>query len=270
MNDITQPRYFDVLRALHRGGLSLWLNRKALIPLTLVPTVVAFLTLMFMRGAVPDDATPFLLALVQIPADFAVGLLSALIIFIIVSAPNKQDSDKPVMFTLNLNTQKKVFVSAALAHVVFSYFAGGVFGVMSMIYKPMEQAAQNEVPPSMGGLVLLFLTFFILVYGMRLMFLPILITARGDVKSFFRHNKAVGFSLPVFLLKLATTLPVGFAVLMLTAPFMVGAEGGSDSIPPVQLAFIDFITDFGSVIATAWMYAALSVGYRQMRDGAVQ
>lgn len=268
MSDIIpQPRYFDVFRALHRGGLSLWLNRRALIPLTLIPTIVAFLTLMFMRGGLPEDTSPFMFAVVQIPADFATGVLCALIIFIIMSAPRKKDSDKPVMFTLNLSTQKNLFASTAIAHVAFNYFAGGIFGVMNAIYRPMQQAAQNDVPPSMGGLVILLAIFFILLYGIRFMFLPILLIARDDVRGFYRRNKTVALSLPVFLLKIATSLSVGLVVLFTSIPFMGGASS-AETIPTIQMAFIDFVTAFGSVIATAWMYAALAIGYRQMRDGA--
>ncbi len=272
MNHIQpRPQYFEVFRALHRGGLSLLLNRKTLLPMTMIPTVVTFLTLMLMRGGMPQDTSPFLMAVVQIPSDFVTGLLCALIIFIILSAPKKRDNEKPVIFTLNLNEKKGLFISAALANVVFSYFLNGMYGLLTLIYEPLQQASQTaETPPSMAAITGLSILLFILFYAVRFIMLPVLIIAHNDIRGFFARNKQVGFSFPIFVLKILTTFSIGFCVLMISSPFLASASGEGQSIPTIQLAIIDFITAFGSVLSSAWVYAALAVGYRQMTEGKVK
>lgn len=234
--------------------------------MTLIPTVVTFLTLMVMRGGLGEDSSAFILSLVQIPADFVTGMFCALIIFIIVNAPRKKDKDKPVMFTLNLTEKKGLFINAAIAHVIFGYFAGGVLGLMMMVYEPMQQAVDNGAQPSVAAMLLVGLFLFVFFYGVRFILLPVLIVAGYDVVAFFKRYALVGFSLPVFLLKAATTMAVGFFVMIITVPLM-SAGGGMENISTVQLGLIDFVTSFGNVVATAWMYAALAVGWRELVEG---
>ena len=267
MNNITKPTYFEIIRALHRGGLSLWLNRKTLLPMTFIPTIITFLSLMIIRGGLPPEATPFLMAVVQIPADFVTGLFCALIIYIIVSAPKKKDSEKPVVFSLNLKEKKSLFISAAIANVVFSYFVNGIYGLMNMIYAPLQAASEVEgATPSMGGMFALLGLLFVLFYGVRFILIPILLIAGQDIRGFYSRYKQIGFSLPIFSLKLLTTFSIGFVVLLISAPLMAGG-GEGNPIPTVQMGIIDFLTAFGGVISTAWCYAALAIGYRQMVEG---
>ena len=266
-NKLPQPKYFEIIRALHRGGLSLWLNRRALFPMTLVPVVVTFLTVMFARGGLPEDASPFILALIQIPANFVIGLFSALIIFIIINAPKKKDKDKPVLFTLNLTEKKGVLLTAAGAHVVFGYFAAGIFGVIQMIYRPIQLAAESNTPPSIMAIVVLFALFFILLYGMRFLILPILIVAGLDIKNFYLWHRSFGLSIPIFAVKAITTMTVGFSVLLISSPILVSVGDDGGAIPTTQMAIVDFATAFGSVLASAWCYACLSIGFRQMVEG---
>ena len=104
-------QYFEVFKSLHRGGLSLYLNRRALLPLTSLPIGITFLTLALIRHYVPTDTSNFTNALLQIPADFCIGLFSSLIILIIMNAPRKKDTSKPVMFSMNLRDKRDILIA---------------------------------------------------------------------------------------------------------------------------------------------------------------
>jgi hypothetical protein len=55
---------------------------------------------------------------------------------------------------------------------------------------------------------------------------------------------------------------VGFFI-MFPAAAVMGAEGDAS---PIQMALVDFAVAFGNVVSSAWAYAALAVGLRQMTD----
>jgi len=265
MNKIERPNpYFEVIRALHRGGLGLWLNRKTLMPMTLVPIIVTFLTLMVMRANFPDNEMPseFVSALIQIPADFVTGIFCALIIVIIMKAPKKSDKDKPVLFTLNIMERKDLLLAGAIAHVVIVYLFSGVLGAMQLVFEPIQAASQAQEAPNMMHTIMLFGLMGFIFYAMRFLLLPILIIGQIDIKSFFQKNHKVGFSLPIFAVKLATGLGAGVIIIVvnsLIAP--------TENVNPTQMAIGDFVSSLVRVIATAWGYAALSIGVRQMLEG---
>jgi len=269
----TSPKYFEILRALHKGGLSLWLNRRILLPMTLVPIVVTFLTLMIVRSMQPAEGepeiSPFLMALTQIPADFVTGSFCALIILIIMNAPKKSDDAKPVMFQLNIMDRKDLILAGAVAHVLAGYFASGVIAVMSILHDPIQQAAQNgeEATVNLGHVFILMLMTGAIFYAARFFMLPVLLVAERDAKEFYKRFRSLGLSLPIFLVKIATAICVGFVFLL---PMSILVEGASDPdhITMMHYAIIDLATAFGTVIAAAWGYAALSVGLRQMMETA--
>lgn len=264
----SQSAYFDIFRALKRGGLSLWLNRRVLLSLTMVPTAVSFLTLMLMRDIMPNNPSPFLMALIQIPSDFITGLFCALIIFIIISAPKKRDSEKPVIFTLNLKEKKGLFVSAAIANVVFTYFLNGMYALMTIIYLPMQKAAETDTPPSTMAFIVMLVLMAMLLYMLRFIFLPVLLIAGDDIRAFFKRHKKMGLSFHVFAVKMLATIAIGFCILLLSSPMIAGAAGdGETSASIVRYALADLIAAFGGVISAAWVYASLSVAYRQMIEG---
>jgi hypothetical protein len=284
---VPQPKYFGILRALHRGGLSLWLNRHTLLPMTLVPTVVTFLTLMIIQLIIRDNdsgmavgdmvtegdiqglsnVSPFLIALIQIPADFVMGMFSALIIFIIMNAPEKNDKDKPVMFTLNVMERKDLLIKAAIAHVVIGYLAAGLFGLMSSIYSVAGAGVEESGQANILYFILTICILLAVFYGVRLLMLPILIIANIDAVSFFKQFKSVDFSIPIAAVKGGTLLSIGIVLLFLSSFF--SALGGGVEGPATNIfsGIADFINAFGVVIATAWGYAALAIGLRYMMKG---
>jgi hypothetical protein len=255
-------QYFEILRALHKGGLSLWLNRKALMPMAFIPVVVTFLTLALTRGEGFSEISPFTLALIQMPADFVTGIFCALIIVIIMNAPKKGDSDAPIMFSLNIMDKKHVMIAGAIAHVVFGYLTIGLYGVMDLLAAPMKAAADAGTPPTLDKMVLLLVLLAIGFYAVRFMMLPILIVADMDIKEFFAHYKGVGLSAPIFLVKAGTVFGLGLVMYLPLGLLMAGANG--ETISVIQMGLMDFATALGSVFATAWAYASLSIGMRQM------
>ena len=235
--------------------------------MTLIPVIVTFLTMMVMRGMTGADGgevdiSYFIMAMVQIPADFVVGIFCALVVFIIINAPSKKDKDKPVMFTLNILERKDLLLAGALAHVVISYLSGGFYGGLLMMYEPMQQAASETQQVSGGMLFLTGALMAVFFYAVRFLMLPVLVIAQTDIKGFYRANMGYGLSIPVFLVKAATALVVGFFVMFPAAAMM----GAGDDVHPAQMAVIDFALAFGNVLATAWAYAALAIGFRQMMD----
>ena len=263
-------QYFEIIRAIHRGGLSLWLNRKTLMPMTLVPIIVTFLTLMVMRANFPDGVEPsaFVLALMQIPAEFVTGIFCSLIIFIIMNAPKKGDKDAPVMFSLNIMERKDLLLMGAIAHVVFGYFASGAVGAMQLLFEPMQEAAKVDQAPSMLNIIILFTIMGFLFYAVRFIVFPILVIGKVDFKVFYAQHRNVGFSLPIFAVKFVTTT-VATLIIYAVATVLLGASGGGENMNPTQMAILDMFMAIGSVISTAWAYAALSIGVRQMLEGKV-
>ncbi len=263
--DSKSPQYFDVFRALHRGGLSLWLNRRTLMPMTLVPIIVTFLTLMVIRANFTDGEMPssFVMALMQIPSDFVTGIFCSLIIFIIMNAPKKGDKDAPVVFSLNIMERKDLLVAGAIAYVVFGYLAAGILGLMQMVFVPIQAASQAEEAPNMIHIILFFGLVGFVLYAIRMILLPILIIGKIDVLHFYNGYKKLGFSLPIFVVKLATSISAGLFIFIVLGAF----SGGGENTSPIQMAIIDFATAFGSVISSAWAMAALSIGVRKMLEG---
>ena len=247
------------------GGLSLWLNRKTLLPMTLIPTIVTFLTLMVSRMDGLQDSSAFQLALFQIPADFIAGIFCSLIIFIILNAPKKKDNDAPVMFQLNILGRKDLLIGGAVAYLVFGYLIAGVYGVLGFVFEPIQEAANNQESANPALLIPMFIIMLFVFYMMRFAMLPIVAIADVNAISFFKQFKSFGFSVPIFLVKVATTLAVG---LVLYVPLQ-GLFGGTSNETgvPATMAIIDFGFAFGAVIAAAWGSAALAIGYRQMVEG---
>ena len=268
-NDTQHPVYFDVFRALHRGALSLWLNRRALLPMTMIPTIVTFLTIMMMRGFQTEDTSTFTLALIKIPSDFVTGLLCALVIYIIMNAPRKGDNDKPKMFVLNVTARKDLLVSAAFLHVVIGYFASGLFAVSEIITAPIQADIQANAEPSVGYeiVILTFLIITLFFYATRLLLLPILVMSKWDIIDFYKHQKSFGLSLPILIIKALTTFAAGLiAIVIVSLLQSPGADADTLSTQPIAMGIIDFCASWLSVIATVWCYASLTVGFRQMTE----
>jgi hypothetical protein len=267
---IIQPSpYFEILRALHRGGLSLWLNRRALLPMTLIPTIVTFLTLMLMRanmGDTTENVSSFMLALLQIPADFITGIFCSLVIFIIMKAPKKNDKDAPVMFAVNIFERKDLIIAGAVAHVIFGYFASGIFGIMQMIYNPIQDAAAQQEPASLPTVIMMFGLLAVVFYGIRFILLPLLIIAQIDIREFYKKFPKFGFSLPIFAVKLATGSTAGVIIFFIGSLILSASGGTTENASLTQLGLVDFVTSFATVLSTAWAYAALAIGLRQLLE----
>jgi hypothetical protein len=84
-----------------------------------------------------------------------------------------------------------------------------------------------------------------------------------DIKSFFKTHLSFSFSAPIFLVKFASTSAVGLCIYVLMQGVLIGRQAG-DVLTPIQGGILDFATAIASVIATAWAYASLCVGLRQM------
>ncbi len=263
-----QPKYFDIIRALHRGALSLWLNRKTFMPMTLVPTLVTFLTLMVMRvnfmGEGMEQPSAFTMALMQIPADFVTGLFCALIIFIIVNAPKKDDKQAPVVFTLNIMERKDLLLAAAGASVIISYIGAGLLGIMQMIFDQIKAAAELEQSPNMIYTIAFFIIVGFIIYAVRFVTLPVLIIAKIDIAHFYMRYRAFGFSLPILAIKFLVMLAVGGVAVVLAS--VIANANGDASATPTQMALVDFVTAFGSVAMSAWVAASLAIGIRRMME----
>lgn len=255
--------YFPIFKSLHRGGLSLWLNRRALLPLVGLPFGVALVTLILMRTYAPKDISPFMQAMLQIPADFAIGLFCAIVIAIIMNAPKKDENSGPVTFSLNLSEKKKLLIGGAIAHTLFGYLYMGGFTLVDMVSKPLRAAAENE------NIIRWDLTFLLAVcmaaglYAIRFALLPILVVAHIDIRMFYNKFRAFGLSLPVFFVKIIAMMTIGF-ILLLPMSFSNTADGAS--VDTVTRLVLDISGAMAAVIAHAWAYAALSVGVRTMME----
>ena len=254
---------FPLWDCLKPGGLSLWLNRQALLPLTALPVGVTFVTLALIRTYAPADVSHFTQALFQIPSDLAIGLFCSLILVIIMNAPKKNTKD-PVTFNLNLADKKRVMFAGAVAHVVFSYLYIGAFAGTDLIAAPLREAsaAKQEVRLDLTLLVIGMLVFG--VYAIRFALLPILIVAGLDIKDFYRRFKGFGLSFPVLFIKLATTFTLGILILL---PLGAMTPPDGETLTLAQGIVVDFAAAFAAVLSHAWGYAALAIGMRYMIDG---
>lgn len=264
----TNPVYFDIFRALHRGGLSLWLNRRAFFPMTLIPTIVTFFTIMIIRGIGEDSASAFALALLKIPSDFVTGLLSAVVIYIILNAPRKGDNDKPAIFVLNITERKDLLISAAILHVIIAYFASGLFAGSEYIMGPIHQAIENNTDPeiSAGVILPLILIFIIFLYGIRFLMAPIVMMGNHNIISFFKSYASFGISFPIIMVKVLTVLSTGFVVMFLISILQAFNQSSGADASPIVMGFIDFFVSWFSVFSTVWFYAAMTIGFRQMTE----
>lgn len=258
----TQPSYFPIFKSLQRGGLSLWLNRRSLLPLTMLPILVTFVTLALMRVYAPEDVSHFTLALMQLPADFAIGLFCALIIAIIMSAPKKDEKSGPMMFSLNLNEKRRILVAGAMAHTIFSYLYLGSFALTDMVAEPLRIAADNQEAVRMDLTILVIVLLLAGLYAVRFALLPVLVVGEMNIKGFYKKFKGFGFSFPVFFVKVVCMMAVGFLLVM---PFSLGmTEGQEMSIE--QGILLDFASACSAILSHAWAYATLAVGVRIMTD----
>lgn len=258
---------FPVFESLKRGGLSLWLNRRALLPLSAMPLGIAFLTLTLIRGFAPKNMSEFTLALFQIPADMAIGMFCALVILIISYAPKKTDA-KPVMFTVNVIDKKRLLLAGAIAHTIFSYLFLGVFALIGILTQPIEEAQKATgdaaMPDPQWGLVALSLVVFLFaLYAVRFALLPVLVVSGRAIGAFFRQYKAFYLSFPVILIMLLTSLAVSFVLFI---PVSIFPETDPALVTPVQAVVIDLCAAVAKLAAHAWSYAALAVGVRIMTE----
>jgi hypothetical protein len=254
---------FPVIDSLKRGGLSLWLNRTALLPLTSLPLGVTFITLSLLRTYAPDDMSYFMQAVCQIPADFAIGLFCSLIIVIIMNAP-KKDSKDPVKFTMNLADKKRLMLAGAVAHTVFGYLYMGGFALTDQIAAPLRMAAESEQAVRMDLTLLVIAMLVIGLYAVRFALLPVLAVADMDIKDFYTRFKKFGLSFPILFIKIATMLAVG-TVLILPLSSMAPPEG--ESLNLIDGVVIDILAAMAAVFSHAWAYAAMAIGVRHMMEG---
>jgi hypothetical protein len=105
-----------------------------------------------------------------------------------------------------------------------------------------------------------------ILYAVRFMLLPVLIIGKIDIRTFYYRYKTFGLSLPILGVKFISMLAIGGVVVIL-ASVISGANGEADATP-TQLALIDFITAFGSVLMAAWVSASLAIGIRKMVEDA--
>ena len=261
------PFYFEVLKSLHKGGMSLWLNRRTLMPMMVLPTVVTFMILTIAQsGALGDRLSPFQLALIQLPSDFITGLFCALIIVIIMNAPKKEERSGPMMFSLNIMEKRSLMIKGAIAHMIIAYLASGLYGGLQGLVEPMKASAEAEAPR--GDLMLIVIVGAVAsFYAIRAFLLPIFFVADMDATDFYKRHKGFGLSVPIFMIKMLTTIG-GMVVFLLPLSVIVsaaqGQEGGAGMV--VQM-LTDLVMAFASVVITAWGYASLSIGVRQMMEG---
>ena len=237
-------------------------------PMTLVPTIVTFLTLMIISDTFPGKELPsfFTIALIQIPADFVTGIFCSLIAFIILNAPKKEDKDAPIMFTLNIMERKDLILKGAIVYVIFGYLISGAMGFMHAVFEPIQQAAQAKQGASLSSTFFLFFLMAILFYGFRFILLPILIIGQIDIAGFYKKYSKFGFSFPIFFVKALPSLI--FSLMIFTiGPLFRGSE---DTLSPVAEGIIHFISGFGTVLAAAWTMASLSIGIRKMLEGGAE
>lgn len=253
---------FPVIDSLKRGGLSLWLNRNALLPLTALPIGVTFVTLSLLRTYSPDDLSYFMQALFQIPADFAIGIFCSLIIVIIMNAP-KKDSKDPVIFTMNLADKKRVMLAGAVAHTVFGYLYMGGFALTDKIAEPLRIAAEAQQPVRMDLTLLVIALLVAGLYAVRFALLPVLAVADMDIRDFYKRFKAFGLSFPILFIKIATMLAAGI-ILILPLSSMTPPEG--ESLNFIDGFLIDFVASIAALLSHAWAYAAMAIGVRYMID----
>ena len=264
MND---PKYFEIFKSLHRGGLSLWLNRTALLPLTALPIGITFLTMSLIRYYAPDDVSHFTSALVQLPADFCIGIFASLIILIIMSAPKKKDDGKPMMFAMNLANKKSILIAGALAHTVFGYLYIGGFALMDKIAEPLRIAAQQSEPQvDMGQTLIVIALLLVGLYTVRFALLPVLVVGNIDPKSFYKKFMHFGLSIPVFFIKAITMVAVGLALIIPLGLIDSIDENAAQGTVIMGGIIMDFTSAFATVIAHAWAYASLAIGVRSMME----
>lgn len=257
--------YFPIFRCLKQGGLSIWLNRFSLLPLSLLPIIVTFVTLTVLRSYNEADLSPLTLAIIQIPADLIIGLYCALIIMIIMAAPKeKKEGDAPMAFSINLKDKKNVMIAAAIAHTLFGYLFLGGFAIADLIMEPLRAAeTQEQINPIL--IVLLALLGLIGLYVIRFNLLPVLIIGETDIKSFFLKYKMFGLSLPILFTKLMCLFSIGFVAYLPLAIFGMAPTPDSLNEPSAgESFFFDLFSAISAVISYAWMYASLAYGVRLM------
>lgn len=254
---------FPIFDSLKRGLLSLWLNRLALLPLTTLPLGVTFITLTLIRTYAPDDASQFAQAMMQVPADFAIGLFCSLIVLIIMSAPRKNKKDT-VVFTLNVTSKKRLLIAGAIAHTLFGYLFMGGFALIDMVGEPMRQInAQNPTIIRWDLMLLVIAMFVATLYLIRFALLPILVVAEMDVKNFFRTYPQFKLSFPIIFIKLGTMMA---AALVLLSPVFLLVPQGDVELNVIQTLLVDICASLTTVAYHAWGYAALAIGLRSMLD----
>ena len=263
-NQPSPPAYFDVMRALQKGGLSLWLNRRSLLPMLFLPVIATFITQTLMQsGTFGESPSLFLLALINLPSDFIIGLLCSLVIVIIMNAPKKDDRSGPMMFSLNIIEKRSVMIKAAIVHAVIGYLSAGLAVSMFSMYEIMVIEAEKNIARTDLFFLMIGLTVCTL-YGLRLFLLPIFVVADIDARLFYAEHKNFGISFPIFFVSLLIFLGVFIAALFPLSIILSFNQAEQSSM------MISMMIDVGrsliTVIISVWNYASLSVGLRQMID----
>lgn len=260
--------YFEIFNTLKRGFLSVWLNHRSLLPMATFPVFVMFFTLMAMNSFLPDEPSYFVLALAQLPADFAIGMYSAFIILIIMAAPKRKKGDKPMMFTMNVTEHKGLLFTGAVAHMVVNYLSMGGLAIMNKFAAPLHQALETESTiPTVAALGLI-ISLSIGLYAVRFTLLPILLIGKKDVPSFYKQNMQFGLSVPVFFVKFLTMTAASAVILI---PLSMIAPADAETVAATTLdfntVFISFVSSCATVFAHIWAYATLAIGVRVMTEG---
>lgn len=256
--------YFPIMTSMQKGGLSLWLNRRSLLPLTLIPILVSLVTLLLSPLYMKEESSSLILAIVQIPADFTIGLFCALIIVIMMNAPKKEDSKGPVAFSINLSEKKNLLIAAAVAHTLFGYLMLGGFALTDLVAQPMRAALeQQQARLDLAALMVVMLVAGL--YVVRFSLLPVLIIGGLDIRAFYIRYKAFGLSLPVFFIKALAMLGIGFVILLPLSITGISVTGeAAQTMSNTQRFLFHFCSAVAAVLAHAWTYASLAYGVRLM------
>jgi hypothetical protein len=262
-----ETHYFEIFQSLKRGFLSVWLNRRSLLPMATFPVFVMFTTLVLLNQFLPEDPSYFIIALTQLPADFAIGMFCALIILIIMSAPKRKAGDKPVMFSMNVVEQKKLLITGALAHMVVGYLSMGGLAVMNYFAEPLKQAVDTGETIPTVIIIGLIVSLAVGLYAIRFSFLTILLIGNKDVRGFYTQFKGFGLSIPIFFVKFLSMMALSM-MLLVPLSMMQGGGNGEDITPmsDFNTIFVSFLSACATVFAQIWAYASLAIGVRTMTE----
>lgn len=263
---IPAGQYFPVFQSMRQGGLSIWLNRLSLLPLSIIPVLATFITLTIVSSVDTSELSPLIIAIIQIPSDFMIGLYTALIIMIIMAAPRDKDPNGPPMtFSIDLRQKRNVLIGAAIAHTLFGYlFFGGVTAANHLM-EPMRTIT-SDTDISASSIIMVALIGLVGLYAVRFNLLPVLIVGDIDIKSFFKRYKMFGLSVPVIMTKVACMFAIAliFFIPLSLLGIQITTTGEAAQMNAVQSFLYNFISAIVAVATYAWMYASFAYGVRLM------